>query len=213
MSSETSDGTLLDGHRRGDTRAFHELVRRHEDPLLQHARALLGRRSGFEDAVQETFLRLAQAPPTLPDAVRGDPRAERAHLGAWLHTVTRNLCMDTLRSETRRRRREESAAHPEGERDEGIASVDEQDTRAAVRRELAKLPDDQREVLVLRLVGDRSYKEIAEITGKKIGTVGWLISVGLQELATRLGPIVAVEPARSSPSVTSSVTGTLRGGA
>jgi len=211
--TEPSDGALLQAHRRGDARAFAELVRRHEDPLLQHARALLGRGSVYEDVVQEGFLRLAQAPPTLPDAVLGDPRAERAHLGAWLHTVVRNLCMDTMRSETRRRRREEGVASHEGQADVGMAAVDEQDTRAAVRRELEKLPDDQREVLVLRLVRDRSYKEIAEITGKKIGTVGWLISVGLQELAERLGPLVAVEPARSSPSVTSSVTGTLRGGA
>jgi RNA polymerase sigma-70 factor (ECF subfamily) len=213
MTPEPSDGALLEAHRRGDTRAFHELVRRHEDPLLQHARALLGRGSGYEDAVQETFLRLAQAPPVMPDAARGDPRAESAHLGAWLHTVTRNLCMDTLRSETRRRRREESAAHDEGASDAGIAHVDEQDTRAAVRRELEKLPDDQREVLVLRLVGDRSYKEIAEITGKKIGTVGWLISVGLQALSEKLGPIVAVETARSSGAAASSVVGTQsRGG-
>ena len=104
------------------------------------------------------------------------------------------------------------ASH-EGQADLGMAAVDEQDTRAAVRRELEKLPDDQREVLVLRLVGDRSYKEIAEITGKKIGTVGWLISIGLQELSARLGPIVAVEGARSSGAAASSVVGTTtRGG-
>lgn len=213
MSSDPSDGALLEAHRRGDHRAFRELVRRHEDALLQHARALLGRGSGYEDAVQEAFLRLAQAPPTLPDAALGDPRAERAHLGAWLSTVTRNLCMDTMRSETRRRRREHDAAQREGVGDAGAAGVEEQDTRDAVRRELDKLPPDQREVLVLRLVGDRSYKEIAEITGKKIGTIGWLISVGLQELGARLGPIVAVEGARSPGAVTSSSVGTTtRGG-
>jgi RNA polymerase sigma-70 factor (ECF subfamily) len=213
MSPELSDGDLLEAHRRGDPRAFHELVRRHEDPLLQHARALLGRGSQYEDVVQEAFLRLAKAPPTLPDTAHGDPKSERAHLGAWLSTVTRNLCMDTMRSETRRRRREENAASQEGVSDDGMAGVDERDTRAAVRRELEKLPDDQREVLVLRLVSDRSYKEIAEITGKKIGTVGWLISVGLQQLSTKLGPIVAVEGARSSGAAASSSLGTTtRGG-
>jgi len=211
--SDPTDGSLLDAHRRGDRRAFHELVRRHEDALLQHARALLGRGSGYEDVVQEAFLRLAQTPPTLPDGVRGDPGGERAHLGAWLSTVTRNLCMDTLRSETRRRRREAAAAGHEGTSDAGHEGIDADDTREAVRRELEKLPDDQREVLVLRLVAERSYKEIAEITGKKIGTVGWLISVGLQQLSEKLGPIVAVETARSSGAVTSSSAGTQsRGG-
>ncbi len=54
-------------------------------------------------------------------------------------------------------------------------------------------------MLVLRLFGERSYKEIAGITGKKIGTVGWLISVGLKALATELAPLVALpDDARSS---------------
>jgi len=210
---EPSDGALLQAHRRGDAHAFAELVRRHEGALLQHARALLGRGAGYEDAVQEAFLRLAQAPPELPEGVRGDPRAERAHLCAWLHTVTRNLCMDTVRAETRRKRREEGVAQREAAQDEGIGAVEERDTRAAVRRELEKLPADQREVLVLRLVNERAYKEIAEITGRKIGTVGWLISIGLQELAGRLGPVMAVETARSSRGVTSSAAGSIRGGA
>jgi RNA polymerase sigma-70 factor (ECF subfamily) len=121
--------------------------------------------------------------------------------------------MDTMRSETRRRQREEAAAGFEGESDAGLAHVEEVDTRDAVRRELEKLPADQREVLVLRLVAERSYKEIAEITGKKIGTVGWLISVGLQELGARLGPIVAADAARSAATATSVSSGTTRGGA
>jgi RNA polymerase sigma-70 factor (ECF subfamily) len=211
--TEPSDGALLQAHRRGDAQAFTALVRRHEGALLQHARALLGRGAAYEDAVQEAFLRLAQSPPELPEGVLGDGRLEAAHLGAWLHTVVRNLCMDTLRSEARRRHREEGVALREGTADGGIGAVEEQDTRAAVRRELEKLPPDQREVLVLRLVGERSYKEIAEITGKKIGTVGWLISVGLQELGARLSPVVAVESARNAQVVASSAAGNTQGGA
>ena len=72
-----------------------------------------------------------------------------------------------------------------------------------MERELSKLPLDQREVLALRLMGERSYKEIAEITGKNIGTVGWLISVGLQALGQGLEPLLEgrksalrVEPVR-----------------
>jgi RNA polymerase sigma-70 factor (ECF subfamily) len=58
-----------------------------------------------------------------------------------------------------------------------------------VEAELQKLPGDQREVLVLRLLGERSYKEIAEITGKKVGTVGWLVSEGLKALSANLAPL------------------------
>ena len=105
--------------------------------------------------------------------------------------------MDVMRSENRRKRREQDAASDEGHTG-GIAVVEERDTRAVVRRELEKLPVDQREVLVLRLLDERSYKEIAEITGKKVGTVGWLISVGLKTLGEKLEPLITGERARSA---------------
>ena len=208
--SQRSDGVLLEAHKRGERGAFEELVRLHEEPLLQHARSILGSGASYEDAVQDTFLKLAQSPPTLPEEVRGDAPLERAHLASWLHTVTRNHCMDTMRSESRRKRREHNAAGHEAS-DGGIGRVEEDDTRAAVRRVLDCLPTDQREVLVLRLVNERSYKEIAEITGKKIGTIGWLVSVGLKELAGRLEPLLALESSRNTRPAASSQLGTVRG--
>jgi DNA-directed RNA polymerase specialized sigma24 family protein len=143
------------------------------------------------------LLRLAQRPPSIPDAARGAPALEHAVLASWLHQVTRNLCMDTLRAEARRRRREGAVAQHDRHHGE-LGDVDQADTRAAVERGLAKLPEDQREVLVLRLLGERSYKEIAEITGKKVGTIGWLISVGVQALSRELAPLVALEDDASS---------------
>lgn len=182
-----SDGELLAVWRTGDTEAFGQLVDRHQAPLLRHARSLLGERGGCEDAVQDAFLKLAQQPPVLDPTA--DPAGQRAQLASWLHRVTRNLCMDALRSETRRRKREETVAATEATSG-GLRRVEEDDTREAVEKSLSKLPDDQREVLALRLFGDRSYREIAEITGKKIGTVGWLISVGLKSLASELSPLL-----------------------
>jgi RNA polymerase sigma-70 factor (ECF subfamily) len=189
-----SDGALLLALERGDATAFAELVQRYQASLLRHARALLGvgggSGGGFEDVVQEVFLKLLEEPPKLPAEVQGDRERERSHLAAWLHTVTRNGCMDTLRSESRRKRREEQAAVGEAASFEraggGAAEVEQADTRAAVERSLERLPADQREVLVLRLLGERSYQEIAAITGKRIGTVGWLISEGLKSLAKDL---------------------------
>lgn len=108
--------------------------------------------------------------------------------------------MDAMRSETRRKRREREAA-PSEISSGGLDAVEESDTRAAVRREIEKLPVEQREVLVLRLVNERSYQEIAEITGKKVGTVGWLISVGLKALGERLEPLLALEGGSQSAAV------------
>jgi RNA polymerase sigma-70 factor (ECF subfamily) len=189
---ELSDGQLLATWQGGDPGAFEHLVRRHEAALLRHARSMLGDLRSGEDVVQEVFLRLIQRPPTIPDTARGDARAESAVLSSWLHQVTRNLCMDTQRGERRRRKREEEVASRET-----IAGsqnrVEAADTRAAVERGLEKLPAQQREVLVLRLFGDRSYQEIAAITGRKVGTVGWMISVGLKALATELEGLMGKE--------------------
>jgi RNA polymerase sigma-70 factor (ECF subfamily) len=161
--------------------------------LLGHARALLGDGGPYEDVVQEVYLKLLERPPEMPPEAAGDAAAEQAHLRSWLHTVTRNQCMDTMRADSRRRSREEDVAAPEVASERAAAGqelVEARDTRAAVERELARLPADQREVLVLRLLGERSYKEIAGITGKKIGTVGWLISEGLKALSQQLAPLV-----------------------
>jgi RNA polymerase sigma-70 factor (ECF subfamily) len=188
-----TDGALLAALQRGDRHALTELVERHQRVLLGHARALLGNGGRHEDVVQEVYLRLLQHPPQIPADCVGDPDAERGHLRAWLHTVTRNCCMDSMRSDSRRRAREGSAATFDIARPShvgGALAVEQRDTREAVERGLAKLPQDQREVLVLRLLGERSYKDIAQITGKKIGTVGWLISEGVKALAGELAPLV-----------------------
>lgn len=133
-------------------------------------------------------MKLVQRPLELPAEARGDAAAERQLLSSWLHKVVRNQAMDTIRAEQRRKHREERVA----ERDvahEQPSALEAKDTRQAVERGLNKLPDEQREVLVLRLLSDKSYREIAEITGKKIGTVGWLVSVGLRSLSEELSPL------------------------
>jgi RNA polymerase sigma-70 factor (ECF subfamily) len=186
---EASDGTLLAAFRGGDASALTQLVERHQAVLLRHARSIVGPGGPFEDAVQEAFLRFVQKPPELPAECRGDAQLERSHLLSWLHKVVRNCCMDALRSDKRRRRREEEIAAPEASHGE-TSALETSDTRAAVERSLNRLPSEQREVLVLRLLAERSYKEIAEITGKKIGTVGWLVSVGLKALSQELAPLI-----------------------
>ena len=187
--TESSDARLLEAWRGGDPGAFNELVQRYQDPLLRHARGLLGAGSPYEDVVQEVFLKLARERVVLPP---GDPSGRGRQLSAWLHKVTRNACMDIIRSESRRKWRERDVA--QSERTQGdLHRVEAEDTRALVEGEIEKLPVDQREVLVLRLLAERSYREIADVTGKKIGTVGWLISEGLKTLSGNLAPLVQAD--------------------
>ena len=104
--TELTDGQLLSDFLSGDPDAFSAIVARHQATLLRHARAILGAGAGYEDVVQEVFLKLAQSPPTLSPEAAADPGLGTVQLLSWLHKVTRNCCMDVLRSETRRKKRE-----------------------------------------------------------------------------------------------------------
>ena len=189
--TERTDAELLGAWRAGESGAFTDLVRRYQDPLLRHARGLLGAGRPFEDVVQEVFLKLARERLTLRPETPGGPPPT---LAAWLHKVTRNACMDIIRSETRRKRREREVASHEATSG-GLTAIEATETRAVVEEAISRLPVDQREVLVLRLLAERSYREIAEITGKKVGTVGWLISEGLKSLSGNLAPLLAPDVA------------------
>ncbi len=182
--TKPTDAELLSAWQADDASAFAELVQRYQGPLLRHARGVLVSVGSAEDVVQEVFLQLARTRGGQPLWGTGRP------LSAWLHRVTRNLCMDVIRAERRRKRRERQAAGSEATTG-GLQVVEAQDTQARIEQELAKLPVEQREVLVLRLLAERSYREIAEITGKKIGTVGWLVSVGLKALSQELEPLLS----------------------
>lgn len=181
--------SLLERWHNGETDAFAVLIQRFEEPLLRHARTLLGPHGPIEDVVQETFLRLAQKPPALHPDAHFDSAAGHGALAAWLHRVTRNLCTDEMRSTNRRIHREQEVAPAEAVSG-GQSQVDGADTREAVLRGMDQLAPDQREVLVLRLLEGLSYQEIAEITGRKKGTIGWLLSTGLVALSQVLAPML-----------------------
>ncbi|MBI4880055.1 MAG: RNA polymerase sigma factor [Planctomycetes bacterium] len=193
--TEPTDADLLRSWRRGDATAFAALVDRYQGPLLAFARFLPCGASGAEDVVQEVLLRLARNPPELPRETAEEQRPPEARLASWLYRVTRNCAMEQVRSDARRRIREERTA-PREMLEGGPPAIEQDDTRRAVEEGLLALAEDQREALVLRLFGERSYREIAEITGQKAGTVAWLISEGLKTLSRRLAPLLDLEPAR-----------------
>ena len=136
-----------------------------------------------EDALQETFLRLADDP-----LIQGRPETE---VGAWLRRVGMNFAFNRLRSARRQRARLErigrmdrhdtEPAESEFAGPSGVAIRHEE--RARVRRALADVPERQRECLLLRYSG-YSYAEIAETVGVAIGSVGVLLARAEQAFRT-----------------------------
>ncbi|HYI20240.1 MAG TPA: RNA polymerase sigma factor, partial [Solirubrobacteraceae bacterium] len=137
----------------GDADAFEALYDRHAAPLLAFCRHMLGNREDGEDALQQTFVRAhrALAGGRAPDRVR-----------PWLYAIARNRCLTVLAA-----RRE--AALPAEDLEpafDGLAADVER--RAELREllaDLARLPDDQREALVLAELGDLGHPDIARVLG------------------------------------------------
>ena len=178
---------------RGDRTAFAALVRRHQKPLYNFAFRQLGAQSAAEDVVQDAFVRVVQS--------AADFKHE-ARFTTWVYTITRNLCIDQMRKRALRRHASLDDARPGrgGEEGEG-PTLGEQtaDTRASVEREatgtelkerIAKavdaLPEDQREVFLLRELSNLPFKEIAEITGVPENTVKSRMRYALERLQQAL---------------------------
>jgi RNA polymerase sigma-70 factor (ECF subfamily) len=124
--------------------------------LVLYARQWVDSESA-EDVVQEVFIRfMAQSKP--PD-----------NPPAWLYTSVRNAAIGGRRSVTRRKRREEVVAEQKTSWFEPdlTAPIDAGSAQAA----LTRLPDVQREVIMLRLWGGLPFAEIAAIMNAGVSTV------------------------------------------
>ena len=160
-----SDEQLLDGVRRGDDAAFESLFLRHYSQVYRVLYSLVGGREQAEDLAQETFLALYRQPPALEMG---------ATLIAWLCRVALNRGYNLLRSERRERARAERLAEAPTQPDPHAELVRAEE-RARVRAALARLPERQGKLLLLRYAG-LSYAEIAAIVEVAPGSVGTLLS-------------------------------------
>ena len=166
------DLPLVRRARRGDERAFGELVERHQAKLFTLAARTLGNEADAADAVQEAFVRAWLALPRF---------REGARFSTWMYRICLNAAYDV--SAKRRAVSVESAPETPDPRDPFL----EAELSGALQRALDELDPDFRLAVVLYDVLGCSYAEIAELTQVAEGTVKSRIFRGRTELARRLG--------------------------
>jgi RNA polymerase sigma-70 factor (ECF subfamily) len=133
----------------GDPEEWATWLDRHGPALVLLARQRVASRVDAEDVVQEAFVRFWRSRHRATDPV------------AFLYTCVRRCSLDWQRTRGRRSRREQIAARPEA--DSCFAGPAEQaERRAAVEALLRGLPEDQREVIVMKIWGGLSFPQIAE---------------------------------------------------
>lgn len=155
----------------GDSDAFASLVESHQERLLRLCERLLGDPEEARDAAQEVFLKAWRK------AADFRPQGQ---VYTWLYRIAVNHCFNKLR----RRRLVRFLRFETGPDESGAPAFDPPDAGAdpaaslearqrwnATRKAIAKLPDNQRAVLILARFEGLSYRQIAEVLGITEGAV------------------------------------------
>lgn len=168
------------GVQQGNQDDLARLVERHHSPLVGYLyRMTDGDRALAEDLVQETFVRLIQH-----IAQYQYPRPFKA----WLYQIATNITRDHFkRADTRR-----AADFPDDDERLGAVEAPEEilmiaDDERRLATALRRLPDHQREVVILRYQQELSLAEIADALNIPVGTVKSRLSLGLTRLRELVG--------------------------
>ena len=166
----------------GSERAFRELVRRYERPVLALMTRMIGDPSRAEELAQDTFVRAFQRLDTY-DAGR--------KFSSWLLAVAHHLAVDELR---RRQVRTEPlnealpshARVPNASRDTPAAAAERAELRQMLDAAIRRLRPEYAELVALRYEQEFTLAEIAEVTGLPIGTIKSSLHRARTELAALL---------------------------
>jgi RNA polymerase sigma-70 factor (ECF subfamily) len=203
-SAERSDEDLMLAFGSGDSDAFAQLVARHQRGVFNYVLRSVRDRGRSEELLQDVFLRV----------VRAKDRYERtAKFTTWLYSIARNLCVDESRRARFRDHQSLDAKRPGRDGDEGGTMLsrlpakdvptDEAAEAPTIRRRLSDavdaLPDEQREVFLLRQVSGLSFREIGETLDIPENTVKSRMRYALEKLRTQLADLRAAEDEEGAP--------------
>ncbi len=182
--AESSDEMLMVRYKRGDRDAFAELVRRYQRPLYNFSVRYLRNPEAAQEITQDAFLRVVK---------RSAEFKHESRFSTWVFAITRNLCIDELRKAKHRNHPSlddtSGTGQPLAERiDGGKRGTDGEhgasasELRNGILKAVDALPDDQREVFLLRQLGGIPFAEIARMTGVPENTVKSRMRYALERL-------------------------------
>lgn len=174
------DSALVSMFRQGEVYALNELIQRYKQKIFTTILYIVKDKQIAEDIFQETFIKVI-------NTLRSDRYNEENKFLSWALRIAHNLSIDTYRKKQRVKvvatgdnvEVYENAGNINNAADVNIMQFQ---SGEILRKMLLKLPDDQREVLVLRFFGEFSFKEIAKITDTNINTALGRMRYGLMNL-------------------------------
>ena len=186
------DGDVVAAFLAGEERAFREIVTRYQTRLLNFVYRAISDREKAEDLVQDVFLRVYRH-------LHNFDRTKK--FSTWIYTIAANLAKNELRNRSRFRlvllegmrtiwRGEELPIEIEDTSPGPDVLFYKRHLCVLVEEATEQLSAHHREVFVLRDVEGKSYDEIAEITGAKVGTVKSRLSRARESVAAYIEPWV-----------------------
>ena len=168
QSKSCSDQDLIRGYVNGDERAFELLLNRHKGKIYTSIYMFVKDNDLANDIFQDTFIKVI-------DTFRSGKYNEEGKFLQWAMRISYNLCIDHFR---KNKRRPTIAPSEDFDIFNVVKVVEENEetkimqtqTYEKVRELVNSLPQEQREVIILRHYAELSFKEIAELTNVSINT-------------------------------------------
>lgn len=177
-NSDLPDEALLTLFADGDRQAARALTLRFTPVVMAHAYRLLGDRAEAEDVTQEAMLRLWRIAP--------DWRPGEARVRTWLYRVVANLATDRLRRRRRSGPSLDAVAEPVDPASGPAERLQDAARTGALQEALDRLPERQRQAVVLRHIEGLANPEIAAIMETGTEAVESLIARGKRALVAAL---------------------------
>ena len=171
MLTQDEQRRVIDRVLSGDVNAFGLLVEDQSKVVYNLCLRMVNNEQDAYDLSQDAFLKAY----TNLSLFRGDSK-----YSSWLYKLTTNVCLDFLRKRSRQKTVPLTYETDDGEQeylpipDETFSpetEAERRELRSSVRRGLSQLPEGQRQILILREIGQLSYEEIAGQLGLEAGTV------------------------------------------
>jgi RNA polymerase sigma-70 factor (ECF subfamily) len=178
-----TDEELVASSLAGDRSAFDLLVLRWDRKIQGAIYRMIGSEEEARDLSQEAFLKAYRGLP----AFKGEAR-----FSSWLYQIALNLCRDRMRRRRGRLMVSLDALEADGQapvlREEATAHdrVESQDQADRVKAAVLALPEEQREVIVLKEYEDLTFQEIAGLLDLPVSTVKTRLYRGLDKMRERL---------------------------
>ena len=197
MVGAVSDAELVERFKGGDRRAFNEITRRYQHKIYGICLRWLGHEQVAAEVAQDVFVSAFRA----LGRFRGDSK-----LSTWLYRIAINHCKNRKMYQRRRHtEKHESLDKPLGDEEDSRrrelpsdgplpdSGIHRSEAQHLLQQALEKLDEEQRFIIVLRDMEDRSYEEIAELLNLPRGTVKSRLHRARSQLARHLSRNLTVE--------------------